>query len=362
MPQLGACDSVAGTRPALSPRAATLPFRGLIEAVSLLWIYLAYSQLRAMATGSEHVALENARRVVRLEQLFRVSSEQTLQQLALRIEWVAVVSNLWYGTVHFIAPIAVLVVLWQKAPAHYLRMRNTLVITFALGLVAFAAFPLMPPRMMPGSYNFVDTGHEYFHIDASLGAQLGASDRPTTSDFAQGANEFAAMPSMHVTWSTWVALALWPFVRRRRLLRALLVAYPLSILLCVTVTGNHWFLDAVGGWIVLAASYRLALGIETMSIVGATRFASLTKGRSGPSLAPPEGRSGIPDSLPSLLTTGRSGESGIPRFASFAPDQRSLRRIGDFASDGLHPALAHDGHLSPRVRISMYSGDCGRWK
>jgi hypothetical protein len=61
----------------------------------------------------------------------------------LRAEWLAVVRNLWYRTVHFIAPIAVLVVLWHKAPARYLRMRNTLVITFGFGLVLFAVFPLI---------------------------------------------------------------------------------------------------------------------------------------------------------------------------------------------------------------------------
>ena len=38
---------------------------------------------------------------------------------------------------------------------------------------------------------------------------------------------------------------------------------------------------------------------------------------------------GYPDSLPSLQLMGRSGESGIPRFASFAPTHGSLRRIGD---------------------------------
>ena len=267
MPELGANDSEARQLTAPSPRALTIRFGGWVEAVGLFWIYLAYSQLRAMAEGSEQLALENARRVVRVEQFVGLSFERSVQEFALRVEWLAVLANLWYGTVHFIVPIALLVVLWRKAPARYLRMRNTLVITFALGVVLFAVFPLMPPRMMPPSYNFVDTGHEYFHIDASLRSQLGGSDRPTTSDFAQGANEFAAMPSMHVTWSTWVALALWPLVRRRRkLLRALLVAYPVSILLSVTITGNHWFLDAVGGWIVLALSYRLSIAIERVLI------------------------------------------------------------------------------------------------
>lgn len=266
MPKPGARTSVAAQQTAPMPRLLTARFGGLIEAVALLWIYLVYSQLRAMATGSEQVALANARRVIRVEQFFGLSFERSVQELALRSEWVVAFWNVWYGTVHFIAPIAVLIVLWRKAPARYLRMRNTLLITFGLGVLVFAVFPVMPPRMMPSSYNFVDTGHDYFHIDVGLRSQLGASDHPTTSDFAQGANEFAAMPSMHVTWSAWVALALWPLVRRRRILRALLLAYPTSLLLCVIITGNHWFLDAIGGWIVLVLSYRLSLAIERVLI------------------------------------------------------------------------------------------------
>ena len=237
-----------------------------MESVALLWIYLCYSQLRAMAAGSERVARANAERVLAVERFFGVAFERTVQEMALRADWVAAFWNLWYGTVHFVAPVAGLIILWRVAPARYVRMRNTLVITFFLGLVLFFLFPLMPPRLMPASYGYVDTGREYFHIDAGLRSQLGGEDRPTTSDFAQGENDYAAMPSMHVTWSTWFAVALWPLARRRRLRQALLVLYPLSILVCVTVTGNHWFLDAVGGWLVLAASYRLAVAIERVTI------------------------------------------------------------------------------------------------
>jgi membrane-associated phospholipid phosphatase len=217
-----------------------------------------------MAAGSERVAREHAIRLLAVERFFGLDFERGVQALGLRADWFAAFWNVWYGTVHFVAPVVVLVVLWRAAPARYVRMRNTLLITFGLGVVLFMVFPLMPPRLMPPGYGYVDSGEQYFHIDSSLRSQLGGDDKPTTSDFAQGANDFAAMPSMHVTWSTWVALALWPLVRRRWK-RALLVAYPLSILLCVLVTGNHWFLDAVGAWLVLAASYRLALAIERIS-------------------------------------------------------------------------------------------------
>jgi hypothetical protein len=234
---------------------------GFVEAIALMWIYLGYSQLRAMAAGSERVARDHAVRLLAVERFFGLDIEHRVQTLALRADWLAAFWNVWYGTVHFVAPVAVLLLLWRMAPARYVRMRNTLLITFALGVVLFMAFPLMPPRLMPPGYGYVDSGKQYFHIDSSLRSQLGGEDKPTTSDFAQGANDFAAMPSMHVTWSTWVALALWPLARKRWK-RALLVAYPVSILICVTATGNHWLLDAVGAWLVLALAYRLALAIE----------------------------------------------------------------------------------------------------
>jgi hypothetical protein len=258
--------------PATAPQPLLRRLRvgGFAESVVLLWVYLAYSQLRAMAAGSERVAREHAIRLLTVERFFGIDVERGTQELALRADWLVAFWNLWYGTIHFVAPVAALVVLWRKAPTRYLRMRNTLLITFGLGVVLFYAFPLMPPRLMPASYGFVDTGREYFHVDSSLRTQLGGEDKPTTSDFAQGANDFAAMPSMHVTWSTWVALALWPLARRRWL-RALLVAYPVSILLCVTVTANHWLLDAVGAWLVLALAYRGALAVERVSVARRAR-------------------------------------------------------------------------------------------
>jgi membrane-associated phospholipid phosphatase len=70
-------------------------------------------------------------------------------------------------------------------------------------------------------------------------------------------NLFAAMPSLHVGWSTWSAFALWPLARKTWV-KVLLVLYPITIFFCIVVTANHWILDAVGGWIVLAAGYAVA--------------------------------------------------------------------------------------------------------
>jgi hypothetical protein len=140
-----------------SPRLRTVRFGGAIETVGLLWIYLVYSQLRALAAGSEQVALQNARRLLGWSSSSVCRSSTPCKNLPAR----------GLGRC-FLEP---------------------LVRRGALRL--FRLFPLMPPRLMPPSYHFVDTGRQYFHIDAGLRSQLGGEDKPTTSDFAQGANDFA---------------------------------------------------------------------------------------------------------------------------------------------------------------------------
>ena len=146
-----------------------------------------------------------------------------------------------------------------------MRWRNTLVLMWAIACIVFAVYPLMPPRLMPDPpYEFVDTAAEYFNFGPQLKAAVDADGQPTPETLAQYGNPFAAMPSFHVGWWTWSVLALWPLVRRRWV-RPLLILYLLSVIFCIIVTGNHWLLDAVGGWIVVAAGYACALGVERVT-------------------------------------------------------------------------------------------------
>ena len=59
-------------------------------------------------------------------------------------------------------------------------------------------------------------------------------------------NQYAAMPSMHIGWSTWCAVAMWPLLRRRWQ-RAVVFLYPLATLFCIIVTANHYWIDGLGG-------------------------------------------------------------------------------------------------------------------
>jgi hypothetical protein len=62
-------------------------------------------------------------------------------------------------------------------------------------------------------------------------------------------NQYAAMPSLHIGWSMWCAVAMWPLLRRRWH-RVAVLAYPLLTLFCIIVTANHYWLDGAGGLVV----------------------------------------------------------------------------------------------------------------
>jgi hypothetical protein len=61
-------------------------------------------------------------------------------------------------------------------------------------------------------------------------------------------------------------VAIWPTVYGRTA-RALAVAYPVATLFGVIVTGNHFWLDAVGGLVALGAGSLLA-GVLVRAWVG----------------------------------------------------------------------------------------------
>ena len=74
-----------------------------------------------------------------------------------------------------------------------------------------------------------------------------------TGALASHANEFAAMPSLHVAWAAWCTLAIWR-ATTRVWLRALAVVYPLLTVFAVLATGNHFLLDVFGGLLAIAVS------------------------------------------------------------------------------------------------------------
>jgi len=253
-----AAPETSSTAPTRAPRrGASSVWREVVLVLGFYGLYtLVRGQFGSAATSPEH-ALRNAQTVIGIETHLGLYNELALQQFFLQWPWVIRAFNIFYGTFHFVVPIAVLVVLYRVRPARYRRWRDSLAATTALALIGFSLFPLMPPRLLCecalGSgtdSGFVDTLSQYGGLWSFGSHGVGAVS-----------NQYAAMPSLHFAWALWCACAVYPLVRSRWA-RAAIISFPLVTLLVIVVTANHFWLDALGGAVVLGAGHLLSRVLE----------------------------------------------------------------------------------------------------
>jgi hypothetical protein len=189
--------------------------------------------------------------------------------------------NTYYGTAHFAVTIGVFFVLMNRRKDVFPMFRNALAAMTGLAIIGFALFPLMPPRLLdapcPGTAKVVVAGQETVRttfggdcIPTKLRNYNGATEFGFVDtlkvyggpwDFDSGgiakrSNQYAAMPSLHIGWASWCAFAIWPLARRKWI-RAAVLLYPALTLFCIVVTGNHFWLDGIGGILALAGGFGL---------------------------------------------------------------------------------------------------------
>lgn len=249
------------------------------EALIVAAFYLVYSWTRNQfgsnaiaADGVPEQAFNNAEKVIRLERFVGLYHEETLQDWFL--PWRAFIQfwNTWYGTAHFFVTIVVFALLFWKRPGVFPQWRNSLAFMTALAIVGFALFPLMPPRLLDAPCDEYggacipsdlrgdpDDGASFGYVDTL--AEYGGPwsfDNETMTDIS---NQYAAMPSMHIGWSTWCAVAMWPLLRRRWQ-RVVVLLYPLVTLFCIIVTANHYWIDGVGGLLAFGLGTLMGWGLH----------------------------------------------------------------------------------------------------
>lgn len=223
-----------------TPHPPRLWFEILLIGVS----YSVYSQIRNAVPEQRGIALRHARWIWTFEENLGLAVEHGVNHAVNAVTWLIVGMNYYYATLHFIITISVLAWLYLFHPDRYAPPRLVLFATTWLALIGFWAFPLAPPRLMSGA-GFIDT----VRVHDTWGSMSQGS-------MAQVSNQYAAMPSMHIGWSVWcgitvIALAkpLW--------VRVLAGLYPLFTLTVIIATGNHFWMDAVGGLLCLGAGYGL---------------------------------------------------------------------------------------------------------
>lgn len=215
-------------------------------------LYTAIRDARGTRPGSVAQAFRDAQRIIGLERVLGVFREAEIQHALIGDRGLVRLLDDWYGSTHFVVTAAVLVVLFFAYPAHYQRWRNTLAVATAAALIGFAWFPLMPPRLLPASFGFIDTLRV-------VGGLWNFDSGPMT----HLSDQYAAMPSLHFGWALWSGMAVSSIVRRGWV-KALVLGYPAITLLCVIVTANHYFTDTAAGALIVAVGCGAARAIEVV--------------------------------------------------------------------------------------------------
>ncbi|GAA1178982.1 bifunctional glycosyltransferase 87/phosphatase PAP2 family protein [Kitasatospora gansuensis] len=210
----------------------------LLELLLIQVGYGSYTRIRNAAPDRVAFAVEHARETYRLEQALHLDVERAVNTWALRHDWLMDAVQHYYKIMHFAVVLGVLAWLYVRHPPRYRTARTVLFATTGLALLGFWGLPLAPPRLTPGLGLW--DGPENSPDSAPLGA------------FTALTNQYAAMPSLHIAWALWCALAV-VTTTRSPWVRIPAVLYPMVTLLVVLAGANHWLLDAVGGVLVLAA-------------------------------------------------------------------------------------------------------------
>jgi PAP2 superfamily len=232
-------SSRACVRAILRPRTRS---RLWVELLAIAWLIWVYDAITNLAHLRLHTALANARGILHLEQALHIDPELGLDRWLAGHHTLAAVLAEYYDNAHWSVPFVLLAYLWWRRADLYRPLRNSLVLVNVIGFVVFWRYPVAPPRMLSGFTDVVSSTHAFgnFH-----GGSL-----------ASHANEVAAMPSLHMAWAAWCALALWR-LSARGWVRALAIAYPCATAFTVLATGNHFVIDLLAGLATLALSLGL---------------------------------------------------------------------------------------------------------
>jgi hypothetical protein len=210
--------------------------------------FLAYFLVRGGVVDRTAEALANARGIVSLERAFGFFIEPNVQMWVLSSEFLWRTMNFVYFWLDFPLIVVVGLLLFWRRRREYTLLRDTLLLSGALALVVYYAYPVAPPRYFP-EWGFVDTMALYAEL--SYQAQ---SMKPFV-------NPFAAVPSLHVGWAMLLVISVFRATRSVPARGGVLMVFALQGV-AVVGTGNHFIFDGIVGLVMCALALPLAFGLH----------------------------------------------------------------------------------------------------
>lgn len=227
--------------------------------------FLLYFAVRGAVIDRPEIAYGNALDLILLQRRLGIFWEDDIQSWVADKLFIVQSANIIYFWLHFPLIIVFGIWLYSFRRSKYTLMRDAFLASGAIALVIYWLYPMAPPRELPGlaarfdpdapAYvtSFVDTMKTYLGY---------AYDTQSTRAFV---NPYAAMPSLHFGWDLLLGIGiLWAFWGQRWLWIAgpIGVALPTMQVFAITITGNHFFLDAAAGAAVSLAGFPVALALR----------------------------------------------------------------------------------------------------
>ena len=220
------------------------PVRLLPQVGIISLAVLAYFLVRGATDSAFGAALRNAHRVIDFERALHLYHEPYLQETLARSAHVRGFFNGIYIYGHW--PVIAVTMLWLawRHREQFLRLRDGMLLSGLVGMVIYATYPVVPPRLLDG---------------------LGLTDTVTQRSEAYRVlqppafvNQYAAMPSLHAGWDLLVGIAI-VAATTSTLLRVVGCLMPVLMALSTVATANHYVIDVVAGIALVLLADQVAL-------------------------------------------------------------------------------------------------------
>jgi PAP2 superfamily len=228
----------------------------LLDLLVVAWLIWLFDALNNLAPVRQSLAVSDGHSVLDLERSIGLDPEHALNVWLTHHHALSEIVVFWYENVHIVVTLLVFAWLWWRRADSLGVLRATLVIVNLIALAVFWGFPVAPPRMLTGGY--VDLVSSVHGLPVW---QIGAT--------ALHSNQLCSLPSLHIAWATWCAIAVWK-LSSRRLPRAVAVVYPFVTTFAVMATANHYLADAVSGAAITIGVYALLSRLSVLRDSGRT--------------------------------------------------------------------------------------------
>jgi hypothetical protein len=209
----------------------------------ILGLYALWQIAGGVSLGHTDEAVRRGQWVWDHERAWHFPNEVALQRPIIGHSLFVQACNIYYATMHFGMLLAVLLWLYIRHRDAYRRTRTLIVLTTTACLLV-GLVPVAPPRLI--HVGMVDTAAAYGQSVYAVTGRLGA-------------DQYSAMPSVHVAWAFLVAVAVIGATRSQW--RWLILLHTAATLYVVVVTANHYWLDGM----VAVGLLGISLAIQVVS-------------------------------------------------------------------------------------------------